>query len=119
MQELTNISIDAWPISAVCVLVLLDIVSGVVKAYVTGTLSSKEMRDGLMHKSAYFALIALFACVEVFQQHFEVLPDVPTTLCISIYICTTEFFSVLENIVVINPDIKKWPVMEQLFDRKG
>ncbi len=119
MEKLVNVSIDAWPIAAVCVFVLLDIVSGVVKAYVTGTLSSKEMRDGLMHKSAYFALIALFACVEVFQQHFEVLPGVPTTLCVCIYVCSTEFFSVLENIVVINPDIKKWPVMEQLFDRKG
>lgn len=119
MEELANVSIDVWPISAVCVFVLFDIVSGLVKAYVTGTLSSKEMRDGLMHKSAYFALIALFACVEVFQQHFEVQPAVPTTLCICVYVCTTEFFSSLENIVVINPDIKKWPIMKNLFDRRG
>lgn len=119
MEKLANVSIDAWPITAVCVFVLLDIVSGLCKAYVTGALSSKEMRDGLMHKSAYFALIALFACVEVFQQHFDVLPGVPTTLCVCVYVCTTEFFSVLENIVVINPDIKKWPIMEKLFDRKG
>lgn len=119
MEALASISIDTWPIAAVCVFVLLDIGSGFVKAYVTGTLSSKEMRDGLMHKSAYFALIALFACLEVFQRHFELLPNVPTTLAVCIYVCATEFFSVLENIVTINPDIKKWPIITQLFDRKG
>ena len=119
MEELANVSIDAWPIAAVCVFVILDVVSGLVKAYVTGTLSSREMRDGLMHKSAYFALIALFACVEVFQQHFEVLPGLPTTLAVCVYVCATEFFSALENIVAINPDIKKWPIFAQLFDRKG
>ena len=118
MEELANVSIDAWPISAVCVLVLFDVASGLGKAYVTGTLSSKEMRDGLMHKSAYFVLIALFASLEVFQQHFDVLPNVPTTLAVCIYVCATEFFSVLENIVAINPDIKKWPIFAQLFDKK-
>lgn len=118
MEGLANVSIDAWPIAAVCVFVLLDIVSGLGKAYVTGTLSSKEMRDGLMHKSAYFALIALFAALEVFQQHFEVLPNVPTTLSVCIYVCVTEFCSVLENIVAINPDIKKWPIFAQLFGKE-
>lgn len=118
MKELANVSIDAWPIAAVCVFVLFDIASGFGKAYVTGTLSSKEMRDGLMHKSAYFALIALFASLEVFQQHFDVLPNVPTTLAVCIYVCVTEFFSVLENIVAINPDIKKWPIFAQLFDKE-
>lgn len=118
MEELTNVSIDAWPIAAVCVFVLLDVVSGIGKAYATGTLASKNMRDGLMHKSAYFALIALFVCLEIFQQHFEVLPNVPTTLAVCVYVCATEFFSVLENIVAINPEIKKWPIMEQLFDKK-
>ena len=119
MEELANVSIDAWPIAAVCVFVLLDIVSGFVKAYVTGTLSSKEMRDGLMHKSAYFALIALFVCLEIFQRHFEVLPNVPTALAVCVYVCATEFFSVLENVVAINPDIKKWSIFAQLFDKKG
>lgn len=118
MEELANVSIDAWPIAAVCVFVLLAIVSDFGKAYVTGSLSSNEMRDGLMHKSAYFALIALFVCLEIFQKHFEVLPNVPTTLAVCVYVCATEFFSVLENIVVINPDIKKWPVFAQLFDKK-
>lgn len=119
MEVLANVSIDAWPIAAVCVFVLLDIGTGLAKAYATGTLSSKEMRDGLMHKSMYFALIALFACLEVFQQHFEVLPNVPTTLAVCVYVCATEFFSALENIVAINPDIRKWPIFSQLFDRKG
>lgn len=118
MEELANVSIDAWPIAAVCVFVLLDIASGLGKAYVTVTLSSKEMRDGLMHKSVYFVLIALFASLEVFQQHFDVLPNVPTTLTVCIYVCATEFFSVLENIVAINPDIKKWPIFAQLFDKE-
>lgn len=118
MEELANVTIDAWPIAAVCVFVLLDIVSGFGRAYVTGTLSSAEMRDGLMHKSAYFALIALFVCLELFQRHFEVLPNVPTTLAVCVYVCATEFFSVLENIVAINPDIKKWPIFAQLFDKK-
>lgn len=119
MEELANMSIDTWPIAAVCVFVLLDIVSGLGKAYVTGTLSSKEMRDGLMHKSAYFALIALFVCLEVFQHHFEVLPNVPTTLAVCVYVCATEFFSVLENIVAINPEIKKWSIFANLFNKEG
>lgn len=118
MEALANVSIDAWPIAAVCILILFDIVSGLGKAYATGTLSSKTMRDGLMHKATYFALVVLFVAVEVFQQHFEVLPEVPTTLALCIYICATEFFSVLENLVAINPELKQWPILAQLFDKE-
>ena len=117
MEELANVSIDAWPIAAVCVLVLLDIVSGLGKAYVTGTLSSKAMRDGLMHKATYFGLIVLFVAVEVFQQHFDVLTNVPTTLAICVYVCVTEFVSVLENLTVINPELREWPVLSKLFEK--
>lgn len=119
MQELANVSIDAWPIMAVCVLVVLDVVSGLGKAYVTGTMSSKAMRDGLMHKATYFVLIALFVAVEVFQQHFEVLPGVPTTLAICVYVCATEFVSVLENLTAINPELREWPVLSKLFDKEN
>ena len=119
MEELANVSIDAWPIIAVCILVALDIVSGLGKAYATGTLSSKAMRDGLMHKATYFVLIALFVAVEVFQQHFEVLPDVPTTLAICVYVCATEFVSVLENLTQINPELKEWPVLSKLFAKEN
>lgn len=118
MQEFQSVSIDAYPIIAVCVLVLLDIVSGLGKAYYTGTLSSKAMRDGLMHKATYFVLIALFAAVEVAQQHFEVLPDIPTTLAICVYICGTEFVSVLENLVAINPELKEFALLGKLLEKE-
>lgn len=117
-MDLTNLSIDAYPIYAVCVLVALDILSGLGKAYKTGTLSSKAMRDGLMHKATYFVIIALFVAVEVMQQHFEVLENVPSTLVVCVYVCGTEFVSVLENLVCINPELADWPVLKKLLERK-
>lgn len=118
MEEFAIVSIDGWPIAAVGVLVFLDVASGLIKAYAVGTLSSKAMRDGLLHKSAYFLLIALFVAIEVMQQHFEVLPGIPTTLVICVYICGTEFISVLENLVAINPELKQFAVLQKLLEKE-
>lgn len=105
-----------YPVAAVVVLVLLDILSGIVKAGLAGELNSTKMRTGLGHKAAYFMLLILFMLVQVLQIHFEFWPEFPTVSIISALICVCETISVLENICHINPEIAEWPLIKELME---
>lgn len=117
MQIISNmhLSIDGWPIAAVCLMVILDIVTGLMKAFATGTVQSSVMREGLFHKATYFILILLFAVVEVLQMHFDILPELPTALAICVYVVATEIISIIENISIINPELTQWPIIKQVI----
>lgn len=112
------ISIDCWPIAGVLVFICIDVITGLIKAYKAKKVASAVMRDGLLHKSTYLILVILFTAVEVFQQHFEIAPDFPTTLTVCVYICATEIVSVCENLAAINPDIANWPFISAIVGDK-
>ena len=115
MEELTGLSIDGWPLIAVTVFVALDIVTGLIKSGMVGEWSSGVMREGLAHKCTYYLLIVVFTAVEVFQHHFDVLPDVPTALAVCVYVIGIEFISVIENPVAINPELSDFAPIKKLF----
>lgn len=108
-------NLDMWPVAIVAGLVLLDIVTGLLKAWEMNTLSSSVMHTGLLHKCAYFFLIFLCALMQVAQEHYDIWPNFPTVTAICIYIATVEVLSVLENISVMNPEISEWPIVRQLM----
>lgn len=110
-----HLSIDGWPIAAVCLMVILDIVTGLMKAFASGTVQSSVMREGLFHKATYFILILLFAAVEVLQMHFDILPELPTALAICVYVIVTEIISIIENVSIINPELAQWPIIKQVI----
>lgn len=113
---MSEFSIDWWPIAAVGFLVALDVITGMLKGWSTNSLSSKKMREGLVHKSTYALMIALFVGIEITQQHFQVWPDFPTANVICGYICVAEIISFFENIIVINPGLAKWPIIEKILE---
>lgn len=105
----------AYPVVAVAVMVILDILSGLIKASLAGNLNSTKMREGLGHKAAYFMLLILFLLVQILQIHFEFWPEFPTVAIVSALICVCETISVLENICEINPEIAEWPLIKELI----
>lgn len=110
-----KLDFDMCPVAIVAVLVLLDIVTGLLKAWETNTLSSSVMRTGLLHKCAYFFIVFLCALMQIAQEHYDIWPGFPTVTAICIYIATVEVLSVLENVSVMNPEISEWPIVRQLM----
>lgn len=93
----------------VCVLVMIavDIVSGIIKAGATGTISSAVMRSGLWHKSAVILLEVVAFCCALVPVYVPGLPEELASVyfAISAYIVLMELVSVLENLSVANPDL--------------
>lgn len=108
-----------YPVAAVVVLVLLDILSGLTKAALAHDISSSKMREGLGHKAAYFFLLALFVLIQIIQLHFNFWADFPTVTVVAGLICVCETISVLENACAINPDLAELPLIKELLQYGG
>lgn len=110
------------PLVFVCIMVVLDIVTGLIKAVSTKSYSSEKMRDGLWHKSGIIATIMLAYVLQVAtgMLDFSALgfePDftVPLTTVAAVYIVVMETGSIIESIGVINPELQdNW--FMRLFD---
>lgn len=92
------------------VLMALDIVSGLVKAFATGTYKSSIMRTGLYHKIAYIILVVVAATLQatINVPDLQLGFDIPVLIGTCSYIIMTEFMSIMENLSVINPDLAKF-----------
>lgn len=115
-MDLAGISIDLWPVAAVLIFIALDILTGWAKAFATSTLSSKVMRQGLLHKFTYVLIVVVCIAVEVLQKHYQFWPDFPTTAAFCGYICITEVISIFENLAEVNPEIRAWPLVSAIVN---
>lgn len=88
--------------------ILLDIITGLVKAFSTDGYSSEKMREGLWHKLA--EIIAFLFCVvcDITFPQFEI--SLPFKLCnaVSVYIVFMEIGSVIENLGIMSPELAKY-----------
>lgn len=96
----------ATPLAVLTAFIVLDIVTGVLGAIKAGNMSSTKMRDGLFHKSAFYLAFLTAATIEVTADIMDVGLTVPAVGAVVAYIVATELVSILENICVINPDLK-------------
>ena len=103
---------DVWTLIAVLFFVATDYITGIVKAIMTGSLSSKRMREGLGHKFAYLALILTSYMIDVFNTHIDLGLPVHVYLVTVGGICLIELTSIIENITQINPELKDVPFMK-------
>lgn len=84
---------------------LLDLATGLIGAFRTGTLESSKMRDGLFKKIGFIFCYVLALLIDNegqligFNLSTRILP------VIIVYAVTTEIISIIENISVINPDL--------------
>ena len=98
---------DGTIILMILSLIVFDIITGIIKAFQTQSFSSGEMRGGLLRKSGTIALVLLAYGV---QYAAGQLPELPQELGLvfdgtALYIILMEIASVVENILVINPEL--------------
>lgn len=106
-----------WAIWITAAFVILDVVSGVMKAAKNGELSSSKMREGLWHKSGYVLIVCMAIFIEMGSQHVDLGFDMPLIVPACIYIIGSEIMSIFENAKAINPDLDNGKIA-QYFERK-
>ena len=108
---MTMTTTDVWCVIAIVFFVVVDYVTGIAKAILTNTLSSRKMRQGLWHKLAYLMLTLVAYFVDMINLHVDL------GLPVSVFVCTVggisliELTSILENITAINPELADAPFM--------
>lgn len=95
----------------------LDILTGLLKAGATHSLSSQKMREGLFHKMSFYIAYALALAIEYGSMTLDLGYDVPLTPVVTAYICVTEVISIVENLCELNPNLKDSKLAE-LFKPK-
>jgi phage-related holin len=84
---------------------LLDMGTGLVKAFKQKDYTSSIMREGLFHKCGSILCIVFGMLVDYAQLYIDLGASIPVALSICGYICLMEIGSIIENICQINPEI--------------
>jgi toxin secretion/phage lysis holin len=106
-----------WAVWITAAFVVLDVLSGVMKAAKMGELSSSKMREGLWHKSGYVLIVCLAILIEVGSQHVDIGFEMPLIIPACLYIIGSEVMSIYENAKAINPDLND-SKLSQYFEKK-
>ena len=85
--------------------IVLDFLTGTVKAFATNTFSSTKMREGLFHKVGLILCMILGGLVDYAQGHMDLGVAIPVAAAICVYICLMEITSIIENVCKINPQL--------------
>ena len=111
MQYVIMLIIVAW-------LAIADFVTGMIKAYVTGTLSSSKMRKGGVNKVGELIVMTtgcgLEAGIKALGRYYDTSQELAaltgtiTAILVFSYIVVMEVISILENFAEINPDSAGW-----------
>lgn len=88
-------------------LILLDVITGIIKAGYEKNIQSTILRKGLYHKISEVLAILLTSLIQYGSQYINFPIHFPVTLCVMGYIGLMEITSILENICKINPDMFK------------
>lgn len=102
-------------ITIVLGLALSDFITGIIKGYVTGQLSSAKMRRGGLNKVCELVVMATACGLEIgiraLGEYYssDVLATITgavTAIAVFVYIVIMELISILENYAEINPEAK-------------
>lgn len=85
--------------------ILLDIVTGLVKAFTTKTFTSSAMKQGLWSKCGSMLLIVLGVIGEYGMRYIDLGITIPLLATFCSYISLMEIGSIIENIGQIDPRI--------------
>lgn len=89
------------------VFILFDIATGLVKALYKEGLNSTYLRKGLYHKLSEVLAVAGSGLLEYGLGYVNLGVDLPVLGVVSVYICSMEFVSIIENLCVVNPGLAK------------
>lgn len=111
MQYVIMMTIVAW-------LAIADFITGMIKAYVTGTLQSSKMRKGGVNKVGELIVMTtacgLEAGIKALGNYYDTPSELAsitgtvTAVLVFSYIVLMEVISILENFAEINPDSAGW-----------
>lgn len=85
--------------------ILLDMITGLIKAFKEKAYTSTIMREGLFHKCGSILCVAFGVLVDYTQTIVDIGVNVPVAVSVCVYIILMEIGSVIENICAINPTI--------------
>lgn len=100
-------------------LVIVDFITGLIGHTMREGFSSSKVREGLAHKFTYVIALVLCLILERIMENYD-LPMVYAGALYSltyVWIVITETGSILENLVLINPDLADNSFMH-IFDRR-
>lgn len=85
--------------------ILLDFVTGIIKAFASKSYNSSIMREGLFHKVGSIMVVCFGGLVDYAQGFMDLGVSIPIASSICVYICLMEIGSIIENVSIINPGI--------------
>ena len=85
--------------------ILMDMISGIIKAFKQKAYTSTIMREGLFHKCGSILCVVFGALVDYTQTLVDIGVTVPVAVSVCVYIILMEVGSIIENVCTINPDI--------------
>ena len=88
-----------------CAFIVLDFITGLVKAFSSGGFKSSVMRRGLFHKVGELLCVALGILIQYAEGYLDLGINLPVAAAICTYIVLMEIGSAIENIGAINPDL--------------
>lgn len=107
------------PLLWLLLLVIVDFITGLIGHTMREGFSSSKVREGLAHKFTYVIALVLCLILEKIMEYYD-LPMVYAGVLYSltyVWIVITETGSILENLVLINPDMADNSFM-RIFDRR-
>lgn len=85
--------------------ILLDLVTGLIKAFKEKKYTSTCMREGLYHKAGSLLIIGFGCLVDYAQKVIDIGVSMPISIPICTYVILMEIGSIIENLCLINPQI--------------
>ena len=87
------------------VFIILDFITGLIKAFKEKNYDSSIMREGLFHKCGSIVLIVFGVLVDYAQTLIDLGVTIPLASFVCTYVVLMECGSIIENAGKINPDI--------------
>lgn len=107
------------PLLWLLLLVIVDLITGLIGHTMREGFSSSKVREGLAHKFTYVIALVLCLILERIMEYYDlsmVYAGVLYSLTY-VWIAIIETGSILENLVLINPDLADKSFM-RIFDRR-
>lgn len=107
------------PMLLLFLLVIIDYIVGTIGHTMRDGFSSAKMREGLVHKFAYGVVLGVCLIIQALLNYYD-LPYYYGDACFSlafVWICVAEVGSILENVVLLNPDLADNSFLH-IFDKR-
>lgn len=85
--------------------IVMDMVTGIIKALKNKEFTSSIMREGLFHKVGSILCMVFGVLVDYAQTLVDLGVTIPVASAVCVYICMMEIGSIIENVSMINPEI--------------